>query len=85
MGSWELGVWRQFYESHGFDADRIEGASAMSGAAICNSWGGKVEPNDLIPRFSDESTAASKQAENEAFVAYMRARGAQVEFIPNGK
>jgi hypothetical protein len=51
MDSAEFAEWSHYYREFGFDADRLEYATANAGAAVCQSWGGKVRANQLVPRF----------------------------------
>lgn len=77
----ELDLWRLFRQRFGFDADRIEGAVALSGAAQCQSWGARVRAEDLVPKFGPRSGLTGK-----ALVAALsRIPGAKVEYIPNKK
>lgn len=51
MSAAEFAFWRTYRDKKGFPADRIEGGVAIAGAATCNAWGAKYEPQDLLPRF----------------------------------
>lgn len=51
MSAAEFAFWKAYWLKRGWPADRIEGATAVSGAAQIRSWGGKVEPKDLLPKF----------------------------------
>lgn len=51
MDNAELVTWRAYELTYGFPGARLEAAVALSGSAICQTWGAKVRPADLIPQF----------------------------------
>lgn len=51
LSSAEFSLWAAYYRANGFDADRIEWASANAGAAAARSMGSDVKPKDLVPKF----------------------------------
>lgn len=52
----EFAFWELYYQRNGFPADRGEAGVALSGAALAKTWGAKLEPKDLIPRFGPRRT-----------------------------
>jgi hypothetical protein len=77
MPAAEFVFWRDYYLRRGFPADRIEAAVAIAGAAVCQTWGGKVEPKDLIPQFG------RKKLSNKVLAVRMaQLPGAKVRKIP---
>ena len=63
MSSAEFGLWAEYYGRNGFDADRIEAASANAGAATARAMGAKsIKPADLIPRFQSRGEGTNKMA-----------------------
>jgi hypothetical protein len=73
----ELTLWRAFELTEGFPVSRAEVATAISGAAICNSWGAKVKPKDLIPDFRPKEVT-QKQGLN-MFKAWVTAHNSLVK------
>lgn len=53
----EFAFWGQFYRKFGFPADRLEGATALAGAYVCQSVnpGSKVQPKDIMPKYGRRS------------------------------
>ena len=47
----DYSLWLAYEQLHGFPLGRLEATTAMSGAAVCQTWGAKVRPRDLIPTF----------------------------------
>ena len=45
----DYGLWLAYEQLHGFPLSRLEATTAMSGAAVCQTWGAKVKPRDLLP------------------------------------
>lgn len=52
----ELPLWMAYSELHGFPQDRAEATTAIAGSALCQTWGAKVRPNDLMPVYGRENT-----------------------------
>lgn len=48
----EFDLWAQWYQRHGFDADRAEATTANAGAYVGAVWGGKAKPEQLVARFA---------------------------------
>ena len=76
----ELEIWRQFYSLHGFPSDRREAGIAIAGAATCQSWGAKVKPEELLPRFGPQ-----KKQTREEFIAVLEGLPGLMEIVPNGE
>lgn len=51
MSAAEFSFWNIYYTRRGFPVNRLEGATAIAGSAVCRSLGGKVEPKELLPKF----------------------------------
>lgn len=47
----EYALWHAFELTHGLPLQRVEAAVALSGAAMCQSWGSKIKPKDLMPKY----------------------------------
>jgi len=60
MPAAEFALWLAFYQSHGFDVERIEWATANAGAAAARAFGSDVSPADLVPSFECPDPAAKR-------------------------
>lgn len=70
ISSREFAEWIAFGNIEPFGPDRIELAIAIAGAAICNCWGAKIKPKDLMPDFEQrEVSEAAMEAKMQLFVA----------------
>jgi hypothetical protein len=77
MSAAEFAFWSVYYSRRGFPADRIEAATAIAGAAQCRTWGARVEPKELIPKFGERKTS------NAVLAARLSALpGAKVKRVP---
>ncbi len=75
LSSAEFSFWVDFAARRGFPVDRLEAATAISGAAVARTWGSKVRPEDLIPKFGHRRGASGAQ-----LLAFLkRVKGAKVE------
>jgi len=68
----EIRLWHAYELTQGFPHSRIEAAIALSGAAICQTWGAKVKPCDLIPKY-EETKPLDYKTGSKLFAAYARA------------
>lgn len=48
----EYFAWHAYRASNGFPVDRLAGGVAIGAAAVCQTWGGRVTPEMLLPKFS---------------------------------
>lgn len=67
IDSAEYPLWIAFYSKHGFPDQRLEAVVANGTAAICQTHGGKVRANDLIPVMRSE-TKKVLSAEHSAMI-----------------
>jgi hypothetical protein len=51
----EFDLWLEWYQFHGFDADRGEWAAAAAGARVANALGARTKARDLVPKFGPKS------------------------------
>jgi hypothetical protein len=75
MPAAEFDLWREFYQSHGFDADRIEGTVANVGAA----WSGG-SPSQYVAKFGEVSRRldhVGEDVQRELLVAALDGIGAK--------
>lgn len=56
MPSEELTRWHAYATVYGLPLDRLEWLIANAGAAVVGSNGGKIKPNDLIPKIEQAIT-----------------------------
>lgn len=77
MSAAEFAFWGAYFRKRGFPVDRLEGATAIAGAAVVRSWGGKVDPADLLPRFGPRVTDLAVLAAQLSALP-----GAKVEYVP---
>jgi hypothetical protein len=68
----ELRLWHAYELTQGLPTGRIEAAVALAGAAACQTWGARVKPIDLIPRYEDV-TPLSYRDGAAIFAAYAEA------------
>ena len=80
MTAAEFDLWAAYYQRHGFDADRIETATAIAGAYVGAGWGGKAKPEQLVPRFGPPNPAA----EFERLKAFFTRAAARQQKNPSG-
>lgn len=73
----EFSLWCEFRTRNGFPTDRLEGATVNAGAAMCQSWGSRVTPGELIPKFKSSRPNLRKLVYSLAALP-----GAAVEFEP---
>lgn len=86
MSTMEFDLWREFRAAEGFDSDREVWATANAGAAMVQSWGGKCEPRELVPRFRKRTGSANSAANKAILIARLsRLPGAKVRRIPKQK
>ena len=65
----ELRLWHAYELTQGLPTSRLEAAVALSGAAMCQTWGAKVKPYDLIPKYKEVKPLSYKQGA-ALFAAY---------------
>jgi hypothetical protein len=54
MTSAEFATWQEYATDYGLPDSRQEAATAIGSAAICQTFGGRVKPDELLPRFGRE-------------------------------
>lgn len=77
MSSEELTYWQAYHQLFGLHQDRSEATLAMVGAALCRTWGSKVNPQDFIPLFSRPKVDEAKA--RELFRAWVDSHNRQVK------
>jgi hypothetical protein len=75
MSSSEFEHWRRYYLRYGFDADRLEWATANAGAAAAQAMGSRVRANQLVPRFQ----ARNPRADAARLTAWLESAAANAE------
>jgi hypothetical protein len=48
----QLSLFAAFDDIYGFPMWRLETVQAKAGAAMCQSWGAKLQPEELLPKFT---------------------------------
>lgn len=59
----EFAEWIAFGNVEPFGYERIELAIAVAASAICNTWGAKVKPKDLIPDYEKAKPQTEQEME----------------------
>lgn len=67
MPAAEYDAWADFRGRRGYPTDRLTLGIAKGLAAVCNVWGGKTRPADLLPQFGGPGNQAGIIASAEAF------------------
>lgn len=69
----EYAIWHAYEITHGFWFQRLEAATAISGSAICQTWGAKVKPRDLMPQYTEPVRPLSSKQGAELLTAFAEA------------
>lgn len=81
MSAAEFLLWGEFRSRFGFDVDRLEWTTANGLAAVCQTWGGKVDPDEIKARFGP----AKQPSKKKLSLQLAGLPGAKVRFIPKDK
>lgn len=74
----EFMLWKAYELTQGLPLTRLEATVAMSGAAQCQTWGAKVRPADLIPRFEPPRLLTYKEGA-EIFAAMAHGHNQRID------
>lgn len=78
MPSVQIGVYAEYRRRNGWPSDRARHGTAIAGAAVCQAWGAKVKPEELLPRYA---SSPAQRFSNTALIAYLSSiPGAKVEY-----
>lgn len=73
MSSAEFSLWQAHYTRNGFDADRLEWATANAGAATAQAMGGKVKAAQIVPKFG------RRVSDSRRLIAWLESEAANAE------
>lgn len=75
----ELRDWHAYEHLYGFPTTRMEAAVALSGSALCQTWGAKVTPKQLMAEFDYQPKVLKGKEANEYLKAFAMAHNKKLK------